>query len=151
VHEAYLKLVRYQDVRWRGQSHFFGAVIQTMRRLLIDHARAASALKRKGTHVQLTQEVANIQDPGAPDLFTEWTDLLNCLAKEHPRGTKVVECRCVQGLTIQETADVLGVSHCTVSMDWRRAQAWLGRELGLPSGANGHVPLLPMVASTVKP
>ena len=64
MHEAYLKLVRYQDVHWRRQPHFFGAITQTMRRLLIDHARAASALKRKGTHVQLTQEVVNTQENG---------------------------------------------------------------------------------------
>lgn len=130
VHEAYLKLVRYQDVHWHGRDHFFGAITQTMRRLLIDHARAAATLKRNGTHVQLTQEVVNTQEDASLDPFNEWIDLLDCLARVHPRWAKIVECRCVQGLTIQETADALNISHCTVSTDWQKTRTWLGQELG---------------------
>lgn len=131
VHEAYLKLVRYQDVNWKGRAHFFGAAAQTMRRILVDHARAKKAQKRKGEHVTLSQ--AGGAHDVSLDRLIEIDDALTRLAEEHPRWARVVECRYFAGLTIKETAEVLGVSHGTVSNDWRMARAWLKRALQPPS------------------
>ena len=130
VHEAYLRLVRYQDVSWKGRAHFFGAAAQTMRRVLVDHARKKTAEKRRGEHVTLTGAGA------APDAAAVSLDellaidhALGALAEERPRWVRVVECRYFAGLTLDETAEALGVSHATVSNDWRLARAWLHREL----------------------
>jgi RNA polymerase sigma factor (TIGR02999 family) len=128
VHEAYLVLVQYLNVQWHGRRHFFGALTQTMRRLLIDQARAAAALKRTGEHVAF-RDVEACQGDTALEQHSDWADVLDRLTREHPRWARIVECRCVQCLTIQETATRLGVSHCTVSADWRKARAWLQREL----------------------
>lgn len=127
VHEAYLKLVRYRDVSWKGRAHFFGAAAQTMRRILVDHARAKSADKRRGEHVSLTQ-AEGVGDVSL-DRLIEIDDALTRLAEERPRWARVVECRYFAGLTIEETAEVLGISHGTVSNDWRMARAWLKRHL----------------------
>lgn len=128
VHEAYLKLVRYQDVSWKGRVHFFGAAAQTMRRILVDHARAKKAHKRSGDHVTLTG--AGLSNDVSLDQIIELDDALSRLAEKRPRWARVVECRYFAGLTIEETAEVLGISHGTVSNDWRMARAWLRRELG---------------------
>ena len=129
VHEAYLKLVRYQDVTWKGRAHFFGAAAQTMRRILVDHARAKNAEKRSGEHVSLTQ-VGGVASEVSLDQLIEIDDALERLAQERPRWVRVVECRYFAGMTSQETAEALGISHGTVSNDWQMARAWLKRELG---------------------
>lgn len=128
VHEAYLKLVRYQDVSWKGRAHFFGAAARTMRRILVDHARARDAQKRKGEHVTLSQ-AGGVEEDMSLDQLIELDDALTRLAEERPRWARVVECRYFAGLTIEETAEVLGISHGTVSNDWRMARAWLKRIL----------------------
>ncbi len=128
VHEAYLRLVRYQDVEWEGRAHFFGAAAQTMRRILVDHARAKSADKRKGEHVTLVMDGNDAPAMPGSDLL-EIDDALKRLAEERPRWVQVVECRYFAGLNIDETAEALGISHGTVSNDWRMARAWLKREL----------------------
>lgn len=127
VHEAYLRLVRYQDVNWKGRAHFFGAAAQTMRRILVDQARARTAQKRSGEHVSLSQVA--VADEVSLEGLIELDDALTRLAEERPRWVRVVECRYFGGLTIEETAEVLGISHGTVSNDWRLARAWLRREL----------------------
>lgn len=129
VHEAYLRLVRYQDVEWQGRAHFFGAAAQTMRRVLVDHARAKATDKRKGEHVTIVTDENEPADATGPDVL-EIDDALTRLAEERPRWVRVVECRYFAGLTIEETAEALGISHGTVSNDWRLARAWLKRELG---------------------
>lgn len=128
VHEAYLRLVRYQNVSWKGRAHFFGAAAQTMRRILVDHARKKSAEKRKGEHVSLTQAGGGAAEVSFDQLL-EIDQALERLAEERPRWVRVVECRYFAGLNIEETAEALGVSHGTVSNDWRLARAWLQREL----------------------
>jgi RNA polymerase sigma factor (TIGR02999 family) len=128
VHEAYLRLVRYQDVAWDGRAHFFGAAAQTMRRILVDHARAKATDKRKGEHVTIIADENEPADAASPDLL-EIDDALTRLAEERPRWVRIVECRYFAGLTIEETAEALGISHGTVSNDWRLARAWLKREL----------------------
>lgn len=127
VHEAYLRMVRYQEVDWKGRAHFFGAAAQTMRRILVDYARSRSAQKRQGEQVSLTQ--AGPAPGVSMDELVELDDALQRLAEDRPRWVQVVECRYFAGLTIEETAEVLGISHGTVSNDWRMARAWLKREL----------------------
>ena len=129
VHEAYLRLVRYPDVNWKGRAHFFGAAAQTMRRVLVDHARKKSAARRKGEHVSLTQAGASAEGEVALDEVLSIDDALTRMAEERPRWVRVVECRYFAGLTLDETAEALRVSHATVSNDWRLARAWLHREL----------------------
>ena len=128
VHEAYLKLVRYQDVSWKGRAHFFGAAAQTMRRILVDHARAKAAQKRSGQQVGLTHAGSAVGV--SMDRLIEIDDALKRLEERRPRWVQVIECRYFAGLNIEETAEVLGISHGTVSNDWRAARAWLKRELG---------------------
>jgi RNA polymerase sigma factor (TIGR02999 family) len=127
VHEAYLRMVRYQDVQWQGRAHFFGAAAQTMRRVLVDHARARSADRRRGEHVTLATGISN--DDVSLERVLEIEDALRRLEKERPRWVRVVECRYFAGLTLEETAEALGVSHATVSNDWRLARAWLRKQL----------------------
>lgn len=127
VHEAYLKLVRYPDVKWKGRVHFFGAAAQTMRRILVDHARARSAAKREGERVSLTYAMP--QQDATPENLIEIDDALKRLEEERPRWVRVIECRYFAGLSIEETAEALGISHGTVSNDWRMARAWLQRAL----------------------
>ena len=130
VHEAYLRLVRYQDVSWKGRAHFFGAAARTMRRVLVDHARRKSTEKRRGEHVSLTQAGAADQPADVSlDELLAIDEALARLAAERPRWVRVVECRYFAGLTLEETAEALGVSHATVSNDWRMARAWLHRAL----------------------
>ncbi len=128
VHEAYLKMVRYQEIDWQGRAHFFGAAANTMRRILTDHARARSAQKRKGEEVGLTLADAEAGDVSMEHLI-EIDDALSRLEEIRPRWVQVVECRYFAGLNIEETAAYLGISHGTVSNDWRLARAWLKREL----------------------
>lgn len=127
VHEAYLKLVRYQDVSWKGRAHFFGAAAQTMRRILVDYARAKSSQKRSGEEVGLTE--AGLEAGVTVDRILEVDDALKRLEADRPRWVRVVECRYFAGMSIEETAEALQISHGTVSNDWRMARAWLRREL----------------------
>jgi RNA polymerase sigma factor (TIGR02999 family) len=127
VHEAYLRMVRYRDVSWQGRAHFFGSAAKTMRRVLVDHARARSAEKRRGEHVTLATGIAQ-EDVGL-DRVLEIENALERLETERPRWVRVVECRYFAGLTLDETAEALGISHATVSNDWRLARAWLKQEL----------------------
>jgi RNA polymerase sigma factor (TIGR02999 family) len=138
LHEAYLRMVKYQDVDWKGRAHFFGAAASTMRRVLIDRARAKATDKRGADRVTLTgQSDVDLDGDFAPggdagltmEEMIELDDALNRLAEHRPRWVRMIECRYFGGLTIEETAEVLGVSHGTVSSDWQVARAWLRREL----------------------
>jgi RNA polymerase sigma factor (TIGR02999 family) len=129
VHEAWVKLVD-QHRPWQGRAHFFGAASHAMRRILIDYARARSAGKRKGERVSLTAvEEELTTDPTFDELLAIDT-ALGELSHVNDRLVRVVECRYFGGLTIPETAEALGVSHTTVSEDWRFARAFLHRALG---------------------
>jgi RNA polymerase sigma factor (TIGR02999 family) len=129
VHEAYLRLVEARRHDWQNRAHFFGAAAQAMRRILIDYARARKAQKRKGIQVNLALAEDVRGDAVAVDHLLEIDDALQRLAEFDERLARVVECRYFAALTIQETAEALGVSHATVSNDWRMARAWLQREL----------------------
>jgi RNA polymerase sigma factor (TIGR02999 family) len=124
VHEAYLKLVRQQGVRCESRAHFFGIAARVMRCLLVDQARARKAAKR-GDGLSLTLDAdAGISPPASVDLIA-LDEMLRQLAQVDPRQSDLVEMRFFAGLTIDEAADVLGISAATVSREWRIAKAWL--------------------------
>jgi RNA polymerase sigma factor (TIGR02999 family) len=129
VNEAYLRLIDSSRVQWRSRAHFFAVSSQLMRRILVDIARARQKLKRGGDVVVVPLEEAVIVPGGRPmDLIT--LDIaLDRLAGFDERKSRVVELRYFGGLSVEETADVLGVSPITVMRDWDLAKAWLSREL----------------------
>ena len=129
VHEAYLKLVDQNRVQWRNRAHFFAVAAQQMRRILVDHARAHRAEKRGGG---ATIPLADMDVAGVPpnvDILDLETALQR-LADLDPRQSRLVELRFFGGLSVDETAAVLGVAPITVKRDWALARAWLYRELG---------------------
>jgi RNA polymerase sigma factor (TIGR02999 family) len=132
VHEAYLKLVDQTRVDWRGTTHFFAVGARIMRRLLVDHARERGAQKRGGGWRAVT--LSNVLGPvGAdaldPEQLLDLDASLERLAEIDEREAKVVTLRFFGGLTVEQVAEVLGVSKRTVENDWRHAQAWLRRRL----------------------
>jgi RNA polymerase sigma factor (TIGR02999 family) len=131
VHEAYLRLVDQDHVEWQSRAHFFGVAAKVMRSVLVDHARARRAAKRGGGVRHLTLGAADLAGGKAPDLDVEALDeALTRLAELDPEQGRLVELRYFAGLSIEETAAVLGVSPATVKRQWRVARAWLKRELG---------------------
>ena len=132
VHEAYLRLVDMQEVGWQGRAHFFGVAARAMRSVLVDHARARRAAKRGGGIAPVTLGAADgAKASDADEIDVEALDAaLARLAALDPRQAQVVELRYFGGLSIEETAQVLGVSHATIEREWRTARLWLRRELG---------------------
>ncbi len=132
VHEAYLRLVG-EDIDWQGREHFFAIAANQMRRILVDYARRRRAQKRGGGADELPLEEAE-QKPDAsraPDLELLALDRgLERLAAIDERKCRVVELRFFGGMTIDETAAVLKLSHATVERELKMARAWLGREMG---------------------
>ena len=140
VHEAYMKLVDQRSVRWQNRSHFFGIAAQLMRRILVDHARRRDAAKRGDGARAISLEEAADQTPGQPLDILELDRTLNRLAALDPQLGRIVELRFFGGLTVEESAEVLGVSPRTVKRDWRAARAWLYRETapGAPRMTGGE-------------
>jgi RNA polymerase sigma-70 factor, ECF subfamily len=130
VHEAYLRLRAQRHLTWRNRKHFFAVAAITMRRILLDHARAKNTHRRDATHVDF-----EFLDR-LPSALGESPDLihlhmaLNRLTALDPRLASVVNLHCFAGLTLDEVADAIGRSRRTVARDWALARAWLVRELG---------------------
>jgi len=130
VHEVYLRLIPQAEATWEDRVKFVGIAAHVMREILVEYARSRGRIKRGGEHerIPLDDAVACIDaDIG------RWEDLdraLDRLAQLDPRQSKVVELRYIGGLTVEEAAQVLGVSPKTVKRDWSIARAWLRRELG---------------------
>jgi RNA polymerase sigma factor (TIGR02999 family) len=130
VNEAYLRLVDQRSVRWQNRAHFFGIAAQLMRRLLVDHARAANAEKRGGGIPRLELDAA--ENAVAPESGVDLEELdraLERLARIDPRQSRIVELRYFAGATNEETAEALGIAVATVKRDWTVARAWLRHEL----------------------
>ncbi len=129
VHEAFLRLVNQRGVNWRNRAHFFGIAAQMIRRILVDHARANCAVKRGAGGVRLEIEdgmaVSNQKELDLVGL----DDALNRLAAMDERQSRIVELRFFAGLSVEETAEVMGISTPTVKREWSSARAWLFREL----------------------
>jgi RNA polymerase sigma-70 factor, ECF subfamily len=135
VHEAYLKLAGQNPVEWQSKAHFFALAAQVMRRILVDHARAKGRDKRGGGQVSVAlDEALKLSHPSDPGLV-ELDEALKTLAGRDARKSRIVELRYFGGLSIEETADVLGISPTTVRREWTLAKAWLRRELGKDAGA----------------
>lgn len=129
VHEAYLRLVDQSRVEWQSRSHFFSVASQMMRRVLIDHARAHASEKRGGRGPRLSlDEAAIVPEERAAELLA-LDEALRRLTDTDERKGRVVELRFFGGLSISETAEVLGVHTATVERDWVVAKAWLYREI----------------------
>jgi len=128
VHEAYLRLVE-QKVPWQNRAHFFGLASEMMRRILVDHARGRKRGKRSGawTRVELDEAVAISEQRDIDLVFLD--QALHELSELDPRHGRIVELRFFGGLTLEETAEVLGISPATVKRDWSLARTWLYRRL----------------------
>jgi RNA polymerase sigma-70 factor, ECF subfamily len=125
VHEAYFRLVDQRDVHWQGRAHFFGVAAQMMRRILIDHAKSHGREKRGGgLHKVDLDQAAVLAEEQASEVIA-LDDALEALARLDPRKGKIVELRYFGGLSVEETAELLGVSPNTVMRDWAMAKAWL--------------------------
>jgi len=131
VNEAYLRLVDADDVRWEDRTHFFAISATVMRRILVDFARARLAKKREAILLKAPVDLERLQVAAPqPDAdIVALDDALQSLAVFDPRGARVVELRYFGGFTVEETAEVLGVSPKTVKRDWAAARAWLMGEL----------------------
>lgn len=129
IHEAYLRLCG-SDVAWEGRVHFLAVAAQTMRRILVDHARARGRAKRGGGQAPVTLEDARAQDPARPDDLLALDEALSRLSALDERKARVVELHYFGGLTYDETAAALGISPATVDRELRMAKAWLYREIG---------------------
>ena len=129
VHEAYLRLIDQRRASWQNRSQFFGIAAQMMRRILVDHARLRQAGKRGDGNYRVSLDQADlVADQQAVDLLG-LDDALNRLVTFSLQQSRIVELRYFGGLTIAETAALLGVSHATVEREWSVARAWLRREL----------------------
>ena len=125
VHEAYLRMVDQTQVRWQNRAHFFGVAAQMMRRILVDHARAHQAEKRGGeAQILSLDENIDVSAERSAELVA-LDEALERLAELDPEKSRVVELRFFGGLSVEETAEVLGVSAPTVKRHWRMAKAWL--------------------------
>lgn len=129
VHEAYLKLIDQREVRWQNRAHFYGVAAQAMRRILVDHARGHMAAKRGSGGVKLSLDdeqnpVAVVSSEKAEEMVA-LDDALNRLAERDQQQARIVELRFFGGLSIEETAEVLGVGTATVIRKWRTARAFL--------------------------
>lgn len=129
VNEAYLRLVRQKTPQWQNRAHFFGVAAQMMRHILVDYARNRLAAKRGGgAHpVTLDTQFALAQQPETNLLALD--DALNKLAVMDPQQGRLIELRFFGGLSIEETATVMGISPATAKREWATARAWLRHEL----------------------
>ena len=129
VNEAYLRLVDQTQTQWQNKAHFYGIAAQMMRRVLADHARSHNAAKRGAgmPELELNESVAQAQSRSVDVMDLE--EALQKLEKLDPQQGKIVELRFFSGLSIEDTANVLGISPATVKRDWAAARAWLFREV----------------------
>jgi RNA polymerase sigma factor (TIGR02999 family) len=129
VHEAYLRLVDQQNIHWQNRAHFCSIAARVMRHVLVDHARGRGAGKRGGgaARVTLGDEIAAALEREVDVVALD--DALSALEAYDSGKSRVVELRYFGGLTIEEAAEVLGVSPATVKREWTVARAWLHREM----------------------
>ena len=130
VNEAYLRLVDQEKVEWQNRAQFFGLAARLMRNILVDHARSHQAAKRGGRQLSVSLSKADqVSEKPGIDLVALHETLERLAVHDEQKG-RIVELRFFGGLTIEETAEVLEISHATVERDWKMARAWLRCELG---------------------
>jgi RNA polymerase sigma factor (TIGR02999 family) len=130
VHELYLRLVQQDHADWKDRAHFLAVAAQLMRRILVDYARARAAAKRDGMATRI--EIAGFELSGEAPRTEEILavdEALDRLAELDPQQARVVELRYFAGLTVEETAEAVGISPRTVKRDWAMASAWLRSEI----------------------
>ena len=135
VHEAFLDLMPLEGVSWRSRAHFFALASRAMRNVLVDHAIRRGAAKRGGGVRAVTLDEALAGDSRPLDDLIAVGEALDRLERFDARQARVVECRFFGGLSLDETAEALGISAATVSRDWTFARAWLHRELAAERAA----------------
>ncbi len=128
VNEAYIRLLGYEQVEWKGRAHFLSVAAQAMRRILVDHARRKNQKRGAGIERVVLDETLVAGQSRGLDL-EQLDHALAALAEFDARKAQVVEMRFFGGLSVEETAAVLGVSAMTVTRDWNTAKAWLYREM----------------------
>jgi RNA polymerase sigma factor (TIGR02999 family) len=131
VHEVYVRLVDQRHVEWRNRAHFFGVAASLMRRILVDHARARLAEKRGGELERVTLVGDEAAESPRIDVLA-LHESLQRMAAFNPRQERIVELRYFGGLTIEEAAEVIGVSEATLVREWTIAKAWLRADLSEP-------------------
>ncbi len=138
VHEAYLKLAGPRQVPWSGRGHFYAAAAEAMRQILLDHAKGRMRVKRggggDGGESRRAQQVADFADVAAlamrePEEIVKFDGLFRRLEDESPEGAAVVRLRFFAGLSVEQTAEALGLSESTVQRRWAFARAWLFQRL----------------------
>lgn len=129
VHETFARMFRSRHGRWQGREQFFAIAVQVMRQIIIDHARRRGAQKRGGGWNRRPEEALAQQAESADVDLPALDDALTELARLHARQARIVELRYLVGLTVDETAEVLGLSPRTVQLEWRVARAWLHARL----------------------
>jgi len=129
VHEAYLRLVDQKEAHWNERGHFFAVAAQTMRRILVDYARRHKAAKRGGPMPKVSLDVAvDFSEEQSENLLLV-DRLLTRLAAIDPQEVRIIELRFFGGLSVEETAEALGISATTVKREWSLARKWLAREM----------------------
>ena len=128
VHEAYIRLANWENVSWQNRAHFFAVAAGVMRKILIDHARRRNAQKRDGGQKILLDEAISFSNEKELDLL-KLEEALQALSQLDERQATIVELRFFGGLSIPETAYILGTSETTVKREWTFAKAWFQREL----------------------
>ena len=129
VHEAYIKLVAQRNADWQNRAHFFAVASNLMRRILVDYARRQLRVKRGAGPTKLSLDEVVLLSPDRPDKMLALDQCLTRLEKLDPRQSRIVELRYFGGLTVDEVAEVLGVSPTTVRREWTSAKAYLYGEL----------------------
>lgn len=130
IHEAYIKLIDQKRVKWQNRAHFFAIAAQAMRRILVDHARSKKREKRGGAAVDLPLDAAeNVPEIASNVDLVALDEALTRLSKMDIQKGRIVELRYFSGLSVAETAEVMGISQKTVERNWTIAKAWLFREL----------------------
>jgi RNA polymerase sigma factor (TIGR02999 family) len=129
VHEVYLRLIGQKNAQWKNRAHFFSVAAQMMRRILIDHAKRLQRYKRGAGAIKLSLDDVTILSNGDAIDLIALGKALTKLSIIDPRKSRVVELRHFGGMSVEETAGILGVSRKTVMREWAMARAWLYREL----------------------
>lgn len=129
LNEAYIKLVDQKKVRWQNRAHFFGIAAQVMRRVLLDHAKHRARAKRGGNIIKVSLNEDIFLSPERAAELIALDQALNGLAEIDPTKSRIVEMKFFGGLSNEEIAEVENVSTRTIEREWRKAKAWLHREI----------------------
>ena len=130
VHEAFMRLAGVDDTRWHDRDHFIAAAARAMRRVLVDHARTRNAVKRGDGESRVSLDGIDVPAAATSVDLVALDTTLERLAALDARQARIVELRFFAGLTVEETAALIGTSPRTVKREWQMARAWLARELG---------------------